>query len=208
MISHVTVADSLNLPDWPLYGLAEIGSPGWLSGFAGTPLHGADVIRVDYRPYGHPQRLIVQSDPIRAIGDPAPYPDVDAVFDRLRAEDDDGTPLPVVLTGTGEEEQDAEIPRSADLTPFPVVMDGRPAYAQAYTDGNNHLYCTSTAFLDRWARPASMITVATRNFALDRIVLERIHDLGPAKRERARVVADILQQLPPTPPGRGAGEGH
>jgi hypothetical protein len=94
-----------------------------------------------------------------------------------------------------------------------VTIDGRRGGAVRYVEGDVCLYVTVSRVypvdppdLDDpkfWTEPSSLILVATRGVDLDRIALERVRDLGPAKRERTRVVDEFLAGQPwPPPPYR------
>lgn len=79
--------ERLRLPSWPVFGLANSDTPGWLYG-AGEDQHGVQVVRLDYRPPFQPERLIVQTH-----HDERPAPSLRTRLDQLNDAEDDGEPL-------------------------------------------------------------------------------------------------------------------
>jgi hypothetical protein len=154
----------LALPGWPVFTL---GDEGWLAG-AGEDDRGAiRCVRLDHRPPGAPQRLIVQTQP-----DPGASVSLAYVLSQLHGPDS-GEPLTLASS-------------APDGTPTEVLVDGRPTAASARTDGATAAWSVQS--------DGVLVIVAARAVPLDRPALTRVTDLAPLQRRRTVEIERYLSQ--------------
>lgn len=169
-------------PEWPVFGLTDADQIGWLAG-AGEDRSGVRAIRIDYRPPGGRERLVVQTQP----DGPSP-PNLDRVLDRLDAEEDEGEPFELL-------DDPAHPTSAAASSPAEVTIEDEIVPAVQRHRG------ASTAC---WLRTQGVtILLAARHASLNAAVLHQIHDLKPLKRRRAQLIEQFLRDRPYPPPPYG-----
>jgi hypothetical protein len=157
----------LTLPEWPVFTL---GDAGWLAG-VGQDERGTVCVRLDHRPPGAAQRLIVQTQP-----DPGEPVSLAYVLSQLHGPDG-GEPLTLAGSAPGG-------------TPTEVLIDDRPTPALMRSDGATAAWSVSVHGV--------LVIVAARSVLLDRPALTRVTDLAPLQHRRALEVERYLSQHPPT----------
>lgn len=153
----------LALPRWPVFTL---GDAGWLAGVEQDE-RGMVCVRLDHRPPGAPQRLLVQTQP-----DPGEPVSLAYVLGQLHGPDG-GEPLTLASS-------------APDGTPTEVLVDDRPVPALMRTDGATAAWSVSV--------DGVLVIVAARAVPLDRLPLTRVTDLAPFQRRRALEVERYLSQ--------------
>jgi hypothetical protein len=161
-------------------GLANPDSPGWLCGI-GEDHTGVRAVRIDYRPPDAQERLMVQTQ--LAV---AAVPSFNGVPDQLDSSEDDGEPLELYGDALDRPDASSPVPRSE------VVINGERVSAVRWQAGASTLWLASTG--------AVTLLVGARSVRLDHVELEQIHDLGPMKQMRSRVVDEFLRSQPHPPP--------
>jgi hypothetical protein len=178
--------ENLPLPSWPVFALADSDTPGWLCGFGesfGESQNGITSVRIDYRPPGEAQRLIVQTQ-----HEQRGWPSLRALLAQLDTDEDSGEPLELAA----EPEGAAASPPAANAT---LLIDGEPAPAITSHDSDRTVW---------YARPQDVaVVVAARRVPLKSVRLARIRALAPFKDERRRIIRAFLDAQPwPPPPYR------
>lgn len=157
----------LPLPGWPVFTLA--GTEAWLAGARDDGRGAVDCIRLDARPPGAAQRLIVQTQP-----DPGPPVSLAYLLSQLSGPDD-GEPLALATA-------------APDGTPAEALVDGSPAPALTRTDGAASVWTVQA--------DGVLVIVAARAVPLDRVALTRLDDLLPYQHRRALEIDRYLSQHP------------
>lgn len=155
------------LPGWPVFTLEDMG---WLAGVGEDDRGAIGCVRLDHRPPGAPQRLIVQTQPDAGAAVSLTY-----VLSQLHGPDS-GEPLTLASS-------------APDGTPTEVLVDDRPAPALMRTDGATAAWTVSV--------DGVLVVVAARAAPLDRLPLTRVTDLAPFQHRRALEIERYLSQLPP-----------
>jgi hypothetical protein len=146
---------ALPLPGWPVFAPVE---GGWLAGARDDGRGAVDCIRLDARPPGAAQRLIVQTQP-----DPGQPVSLAYLLSQLSGPDD-GEPLALATA-------------APDGTPAEASVDGDPVPALTRTEGAAAVWTVQVHGV--------LVVVAARAVPLDRIALTRVTDLLPYQRRRA-----------------------
>lgn len=180
-------AQRLTLPSWPVFGLVGSSASGWLCGSEEKEDDQLTAVRLDYRPPGTSERLIVQTQPLPNTAT-APAVDLGVVLKQLHAGADDGEPLRLRDGAPRASDEDA-----ASLVNETASIDGRPSPALVRRESR----------ASAWSVVADgvIVIVAIRNTVLENLALARVGDLEPFKRERARIVEQYIasQPFPPAP---------
>ena len=158
---------ALPLPDWPVFTLAGAEDDGWLAGARDDGRGLVDCIRLDHRPPGAAQRLIVQTQP-----DPGPPVSLAYLLDQLSGPDD-GEPL-ALATAT------------PDGTRADALVDDSPVPALTRTDGPAAVWTVQAHGV--------LAIVAARAVPLDRLALTRLADLLPYQHRRALEIDRYLSR--------------
>jgi hypothetical protein len=156
----------LVLPGW---AVLTIGDAGWLAGVGEDDRGAISCVRLDHRPPGGPQRLIVQTQPDAGASVSLAY-----VLSQLHGPDS-GEPLTLASS-------------APDSTPAEVLVDGRPVPARTRSDGATAAWSVSVHDV--------LVIVAARAVPLDRPALTRVTDLAPLQRRRAVELERYLSQHP------------
>ena len=161
----------LPLPGWPVFTPA--GTEAWLAGARDDGRGAVDCIRLDARPPGAAERLIVQTQP-----DPGQPVSLAYVLSQLSGSDD-GEPLALATA-------------APDGTPADALVDGSPVPGLARSDGPAAVWTVQISGV--------LVVVAARAVPLDRVTLTRLTDLLPYQRRRAVEIDRYLAQHPLPPP--------
>lgn len=153
----------LTLPEWPVYTLRDAG---WLAG-VGQDERGTFCVRLDHRPPGAAQRLLVQTQP-----DPGEPVSLAYVLSQLHGPDD-GEPLTLASS-------------APDGTPTEALVDDRPTPALLRIDGATAAWSVSVRGV--------LVIVAARAVPLDRPALTRVTDLGPLQHRRSLELERYLSE--------------
>ena len=156
----------LPLPGWPVLTLAG-DEAGWLAGARDDGRESVDCVRLDFRPPGAAQRLVVQTQP-----DPGRPVSLAYVLSQLYGPDD-GEPLALATS-------------APDDTAAEALVDDRPTSARTRTDGAAVAWSIST--------DGVLVIVAARAVPLDRLALTRVADLLPFQRRRAVEIERYLSR--------------
>jgi hypothetical protein len=149
----------------------------------GESQNGITSVRIDYRPPGEAQRLIVQTQ-----HDQSYWPSLRALLAQLDTDEDSGELLELAV----EDEGAAASPPAANAT---VFIDGEPAPAITSHDSDRTVWYARTQDV--------AVVVAARRVPLRSVRLARIRALAPFKDERRRIIRAFLDAQPwPPPPYR------
>ncbi|HEY6747144.1 MAG TPA: hypothetical protein VI357_15680 [Mycobacteriales bacterium] len=159
---------ALPLPDWPVFDAGDEDA-GWLAGARDDGRGSVDCVRLDHRPPGAAQRLIVQTEP-----DPGPPVSLAYVLSQLSGPDD-GEPLALATA-------------APDGTAAEALVDDRPAAALTRSDGAATVWTVQVQGV--------LVIAAARAVPLGRLRLTRVPDLLPYQRRRAAEIDRYLAQHP------------
>jgi hypothetical protein len=174
--------ESLRLPSWPVFALVDSDTPGWLWGF-GESQNGVASVRIDYRPPGQAERLIVQTEHEQRC-----WPSLRALLVQLDTDEDSDELLEFAV----EPEGAAASPPAPNATLF---IDGESVPAITSHDSDRTVWYARTQDV--------AVVVAARVVPLESVRLARIRELAPFKDERRRIVRTFLDAQPwPPPPYR------
>jgi len=127
--------ESVRLPSWPVFALVDSDTTGWLSGFGeslGQSQNGITSMRIDNRPAGKVQRLIVQTQ-----HDQSYWPSLHALLAQLDPDEGSGEPLELGVEDDGAPAS----PPAANVT---VFIDGEPTPAIASHDSDRTVWYART----------------------------------------------------------------
>ena len=172
-----TQAQTLELPDWPVFGLVDSDQPGWLCGGGMDRVQGLRAVRLDCREPTGTQRLVAQTQP-----DGRGAPDLAAVAAQVLHDDDDGEPLHL-------HDSASTVTSPYTVIETTVVVDGSEV-------GATELNYNRQATVWSVCVAGVVVIVATAHLELEHVELVRVTDLTPFKRERASVVERLLRQRP------------
>ena len=156
---------ALPLPGWPVFALAGGPDEGWLAGARDDGRGAVDCVRLDHRPPGAAQRLIVQTQP-----DPGPAVSLAYLAGQLSGPDD-GEPLALATS-------------APDGTPAEALVEDRPVPALTRIEGATVVWSVQVQGV--------LVVVAARAVPLDRPALTRVLDLLPFQRRRATEIDRYL----------------
>lgn len=161
---------ALPLPDWPVFTLdAGDQDVGWLAGARDDGRGSVDCVRLDHRPPGAAQRLIVQTQP-----DPGRPVSLAYLLSQLSGPDD-GEPLALATA-------------APDGTPAEALVDDRPAAALTRSEGAATVWTVQVHGV--------LVVAAARAVPLDRLALTRVPDLLPLQRRRVAEIDRYLAHHP------------
>lgn len=165
---------AIELPAWPVYGLADKDERGWLSGGGESSESGVDELRMSYRAPGEAERMTVHTQ-----GRGTPTVDLGRLLSWAQFGDDDDYP-------SGGE--DSRFASNETLTETPSNTD---AEVNGITIAAT-VWRTRTASVWRVATGQVTVSVAARSVPLNALNLIEITDLQPYQQRRATIVAAYL----------------
>jgi len=168
---------AIELPAWPVYGLADEDERGWLSGGGESSESGVDELRVSYRAPGEAERMTVHT---QRRG--TPTLDLGRLLSWVQFGDDDDYPY------GGEDSRWAP---NETLTETPGDTD---AEVNRMTVAAT-VWRTQTASAWRVQTGQVTVSVAARGVPLNALNLIEITDLRPYQQRRAAIVAAYLASL-------------
>jgi len=165
---------AIELPVWPVYGLAVEDERGWLSGGGESSESGVDELRVSYRAPGEAERMTVHT---QRRG--TPTVDLGRLLSWVQFGDDDDYPSGGEDSRWASNETLTETPSDTD-----AEVNGRTVAATVWR--------THTASTWRLQTGQVTVSVAARGVPLNALNLIEITDLLPYQQRRATIVAAYL----------------
>lgn len=167
---------ALELPDWPVFGLADVDQQGWLCGCGVDGARGVRSVRLDYRAPGGTQHLVVQTQP-----DSGQAPDLAHVARQL-LDDDDGEPFGL------RDDTVATAGVSQCHVAAPALVDGEQIPTVEQRIGGK-------AVVSLLRVRDALVVVAAAGVTLERFLLAQVTDLTPFKQRRVVVVQQLLARM-------------
>jgi len=165
---------AIELPAWPVYGLAVEDERGWLSGGGESSESGVDELRVSYRAPGEAERMTVHT---QRRG--TPTVDLGRLLSWVQFGDDDDYPVRRRGQPLGVERTLTETPSDTD-----AEVNGMTVAATVWR--------THTASAWRLQTGQVTVSVAARGVPLNALNLIEITDLLPYQQRRATIVTAYL----------------